>query len=170
MKKGRIRKMAAGIMCVMWLITCAGCGKTQENTGKSVDLSALKETMLQADTTLPKMNLSTSEDKNAELNFSALTDLEYSRVDQYFYAYAKEGTAQEIAVIALKDAGDAADFMEALQKHVDNRIGTLQEYSPEQVEMAQNAVITREGSYVTLIICEKSGLVQKAFKEAFEAE
>ena len=89
-----------------------------------------------ADTTLPELKTVTSEDKNAELNFTALSDLDYNLVDSYFYSYAQDGDVQEIAVIALKEEGDVAEMMETLEKHVENRIGTFQEYTPEKVELA----------------------------------
>lgn len=145
----------------------AGCGQKSEKNIEQIDMKKLQETMLAADETLPKMQVSSSNDENADLNFSSLSDMDYSRIASYFYAYAKSGTAQEIAVIQLKDPKDEAILMQSIQKHVDNRIKTLQEYNPEQVNMAKNAVITRKSGYVTLIISEKNGLVQNAFDSFF---
>ena len=56
--------------------------------------------------------------------------------------------------------------MESLHDHVENRIGKLREYSPDKVEMAEDAVITNEGRYVVFIIAEKSGMIQNTFKES----
>lgn len=144
-----------------------GCGKKNEINVTQIDMKKLQETMLAADETLPKMQISSSNDENADINFTSLSDMDYNRIAGYFYAYAKGGTAQEIAVIQLKDSKDEAILMQSLQKHVDSRIKTLQEYNPEQVAMAQNAVITRKSGCVTLIISEKNGLVQNAFEDFF---
>lgn len=146
-------------------LSIVGCGKKNEKTLEQIDMKKLQETMLAADETLPKMKISSSDDDNADLNFSSLSDIDYNRIASYFYAYAKDGTAQEIAVIQLKNPKDEAVLMQSLQKHVDNRIKTLQEYNPEQVTMAEKAVITRKSGCVTLIISEKNGLIQNAFED-----
>lgn len=148
----------------------AACG-SKNNTGdtdQAILMPDLQEIMLAADTTLPNMTKISSEDEQAELNFTYLSDLSYDLIDSYFYAYAEDGTAEEIAVILLKDKNDAASMMQSLHEHVTQRQGTFQEYAPEQVSMTENAVVTREGAYIALIICEKNGLVQKAFQSCFE--
>ena len=152
-------------MIVLLCFSLSGCGNNKETTVQQIDIDKLQETMLAADETLPKMQVSNSKDENADLNFSSLSDMDYNRIADYFYAYAKNGTAEEIAVIQLKDSKDEAILMQSLQKHVDSRIKTLQEYNPEQVTMAEKAVITRKSDCVTLIISEKNGLVQKAFED-----
>lgn len=166
-KMGKMRKMRrimTGVLSLVLVLCMMGCGKTEE-TGKQVDLQTLQEKMLGADTTLPEMKVIKSGEEQDELNFTTLTDIEYERVAAYFYACSKKGSAEEIFVIQMKDKSDAADFLSSLNERVEKRIGTLQQYSPEQVEMAENAVVVREGNYVALIISEKCGLVQQVFKE-----
>ena len=97
-------------------------------------------------------------------------DLDYGKVEAYFYAFADAGTAEEIAVVKLKDKSDAAAMMESLHKHVEARQGTFEEYDPEQVPLTQDAVVLREGRYVTLIVSKKNGLVQKEFQKFFETD
>ena len=43
----------------------------------------------------------------------------------------------------------------------------MSEYAPDQVELVEKAVVTNQGAYVTMIVSEKNGLVQKEFKDAF---
>lgn len=166
----RFLKITAVCLCTALLVCAAGCGKQDpaldDGADKSsVDLDELRETMLAADTTLPEMKLSTSGDEKAELNFTVFSDFDYERVQSYFYAYAAEGGPQEIAVVELKDAGDAAALMRTLQEHIELRKGALGEYAPDQLAMVEHAVIKQYGSCVTMIICEKSGLVQQAISE-----
>ncbi len=156
------------MMSVVMSFGIWGCGKKQEAQTRKISIKTLQETMLQADTTLPEMEITGSEEEDGELNFTALCDFEYKDVESYFYAFAKDGTPEEIAVIGLQDSNDAAMCMNSLKKHLENRKGTLQEYSPESVDLVENAIITRKGNYVTLIVSEKNGLVQEAFKEALK--
>lgn len=157
-------------VCVFLLSAgIAGCGseKIVQDNGMVVDLQALQESMLAADTTLPEMKVATSEDEQAELNFSAFSDLQYDRVHSYFYAYAADGGSQEIAVVQLKDAGDAAALMNTLKDHLEDRRGALTAYAPDQLPLVDHAVVKQKGRCVAMIISEKSGLVQQAF-EAYE--
>ena len=59
-------------------------------------------------------------------------------------------------------------MMESLHTHVEKRQGTFAEYAPDQVALAEKAVVTREGAYIALIVSSKNGLVQKAFQSCFE--
>ncbi len=165
MRKHRIGKMLALLLVCSSLVSCGGKETKEQPT---VDMHQLKNELLASDTTLPEMKTVTSEDENAELNFTSLSDMDYSLVDSYFYSYAQDGDVQEVAVIALKEEGDAAEAMESLHTHVENRIGKLREYSPDKVELAESAVITNEGRYVVFIIAEKSGMIQNAFKDSIE--
>lgn len=163
-----VKKYVTILLTAILCISVVGCGKEQKKEEKAVDMKKLQEVVVAADTTLPELKTVTSEDKNAELNFTALSDLDYNLVDSYFYSYAQDGDVQEIAVVALKEEGDVAEMMDTLEKHVENRIGTFQEYTPEKVELAEKAVITSEGRYVLFVIAEKSGLIQNAFKDSFK--
>lgn len=156
------------LAAMLTMVSACGTQDTAEQNEKNIPVLQLQETMLAADTTLPKMTKVSSDDDQAELNFTYLTDLSYDMVDSYFYAYATEGTAEEIAVIKLKDKSNVSSMMEAMHEHIAQRQGTFQEYAPEQVGMTEKAVVTREGSYVALIISSKNGMVQKAFQASFE--
>ena len=155
------------LVCVLLLTAgMAGCGgeETMQENGAAVDMQALRESMLAADTTLPKMKVATSDDEQAELNFSAFSDFAYDRVQSYFYAYAADGGSQEIAVVQLKDAGDAAALMNTMKDHLEDRRGALVAYAPDQLPLVDHAVIKQKGHCVAMIISEKSGLVQQAFE------
>ncbi len=152
---------------MLTMVSACGTG-TSSSSDVTVSMSELQEVMLSADTTLPEMTKISSENEQADLNFSYLSDLSYDLVDSYFYAYAANGTAEEIAVIKLKDKSDASSMMQSIHDHIETRQGTFQEYDPEQAVMTEKAVVTREGNYIALIISSKNGLVQKAFENSFQ--
>ncbi len=172
-KGGMIFNMKKYISCVLltamltMAAACTGPG-SGDAPDTSVSMSRLEETMLSADTTLPEMTKVSSEDEQADLNFTYLSDLDYDLVDAYFYAYATEGTAEEIAVIRLKDKSDVSSMMQSIHEHIKNRQGTFQEYDPGQAVLTEKAVVTRQGNYIAMIISPKNGLVQKAFEASFQ--
>ena len=160
------RKWTAFVCVLLLTAGLAGCGgeKTARENETAVDMKALQESMLAADTTLPEMKVVTGSDEQAELNFSAFSDFDYDRVQDYFYAYAADGGSQEIVVVELKDAGDAAALMNTIQSHLEDRRGALTAYAPDQLPLVDHAVVKQKGRLVTMIISEKSGLVQQAFE------
>ena len=169
----RNAKRAAGLMlAALMLLACLGCGgdAAADADEPDVDLEVLLQAMMEVDTTLPEMVTRSSSEPEAKDNFSYLSDLDYGKVEAYFYAFADAGTAEEIAVVKLKDKTDAAAMMESLHKHVEARQGTFEEYDPEQVPLTQDAVVLREGRYVTLIVSKKNGLVQKEFQKFFQTD
>lgn len=158
------------ILCMIAVVMLTACGSGDTGEAQAVckyDLQTLGDRMVSVDTTLPAMKTVSSEQDNAELKFTALSDLDYELVDGFYYAYAEDGSAPEIAVICLKKSTDAAKLMESLKKHLSDRTGTMSEYAPDQVELVEKAVVTNQGAYVTMIVSEKNGLVQKEFKDAF---
>ena len=103
--------------------------------------------------------------EDAEDLFSYISDMDYTKVDKFFVSYSKEGNADEIAVIAVKDEADAADAEKSLKAHVQDRINVFTQYAPDQVKKAEKAEIFTSGKYAVLIICDKQADVKKAFTE-----
>lgn len=156
-------------LAALALLCACGCSKGADPGEPQIDLAELHRAMLDADTTLPEMAVRSSEDADAEDSFFYLSDLDYGKVEAYCYAYAEAGTAEEIAVVKLKDGNDAARMMESLHDHIAQRQGTFREYDPEQLPLTEKAVVIREGRYVALIVSRKSGLVQNEFRAFFTA-
>lgn len=167
-----VKRAVCLILAALMMISVCGCTSSSgpDPDEPSVDLELMVQAMMDVDTTLPEMVTRSSGDDDAKDSFFYLSDLDYSKVEEYFYAFADAGTAEEIAVVKLKDRSDAAAMMESLHKHVEARRGTFEEYDPEQVPLTQNAVVIREGRYVTLIVSQKNGLAQKEFQKFFQAD
>lgn len=164
-----IKKTLCLALAAVLLLGCAACGP-KEDDGPDLDPAEVLQAMMAVDTTLPDMVTKSSEDGEAKDNFFYLSNLDYGKVEAYCYAFADAGTAEEMAVVKLKDKADAAALMESLHRHVEARQGTFEEYDPEQVPLTEGAVITSEGRYVALIVSKKNGLAQSEFKKFFQAQ
>ena len=168
MKFTRIKKGTALFMILLaGAFLIMACGKKEESAGKDISMEELEEKLLAADSTLPEMAVARGSDQDAEVTFAYLCGFDYDRVEDFFYAYADQGTAHEISVIRLKDPMDAALVMKGLKAHVESRLGTMENYSPDQVSMVEDHILLREGPYVALIICQKAGSVRSAFESFF---
>ncbi len=163
-----IKKIIPAVLVFAALL--CGCGSNGGSAESKVDLKAVFEAACAADTTLPEMTTVSSDADDAELNFTLLCDFEYDRVDSYYYAYATDGSAPEVAVVRVKESGDAAALMSKIKNHVADRRGAMESYSPEQVEAVDKYVLVREGDAILYAIGEKNGLAAEAFKKALGVE
>ena len=155
----------AGALGAM-LLMLAACGAPAE--GRGTDPVALGETLLQQGQDLPAMSVVTSQDEDGEGLFPYLSDLAYDKVEGYYFAYAAGGTAEEIAVIRLKDSADGAQARASLERHLEDRLGIFRVYDPEQVPAVEDARILVEGEMVAMLICPNSGELEQTFRQAGE--
>lgn len=102
----KIKKGICLVSVLTLLIACAGCG-SGKNAQNTVSMYDLRTAMEAADPDLPEMLNASSTEKDAEDNFSHISDMEYKKVDSYFVSYSSDGhKADEIVVIAVKDKAD----------------------------------------------------------------
>ena len=132
---------------------------------RDIDMKLMKEKMLTADSEIPEMSCVYGSDANASDLFAYLAAYDYKNVEDYFFAYAAGGTAEEVAVVKLKRSKDAQELKKALEKHVKSRTAQFETYDPEQVDLAKSAKIEIAGNYVALITCKNQKEVKKAFTD-----
>lgn len=149
------------------MITC-GCGSAPAE--ETVSMYDLRVAMEAADESLPSMLNASSVEEDAESNFKHISDLDYSKVDSYFLSYSEEGLADEIAVVAVKDAADVKEAKESLEAHREDRHKLLEQYEPEEVKRIDDGVIFTSGRYAVLIICNDTGAVKAAFEKFVSGE
>lgn len=152
------------------VLLCAGCARpetpteTEPDAAPMVSLYDLRRAMLDAQPGLPDMTAVSSSDENAGELFAYLSDLDYEKVEGYFLAYASDGkTANEFAVVCLKDPADLPALEASLKAHVQGRVNLYKSYAPELVQQASEAEIVPEGRYAALIMCEDRAAVKEAF-------
>lgn len=166
----KVSKILTGLLCVTLLMTgLCGCGKKEAPEAK-VDMSKLKEAMMAADDSLPEMKSIDSSQEGAKELFSSLSDTDYDKVQDYFFCYAAEGTASEFAVIFVKDAEDVPEMEKSLRDHIESRILTYQNYSPEQVETAEKALVFSNGNYVAYVMHESPSYIKASFEKMMDAD
>lgn len=159
------RRIVTAAMAAVLLLLSA-CGGPQ--SGQGTDPIALGKSLTEQAEGLPVMSVMSSDDERGEELFPYLSDLDYDKTDGYYFAYAKDGTAEEIAVIRLKDAGDAAEAKASLERHVETRLGMFRVYGPDQAPLVEDARISTAGSLVALVICGDADAVVAAFQQAAE--
>ena len=158
-----MKKIISVMLALVVLLQC-GCGGTK--TSDTVSMYDLRQTMEAADKSLPEMLNASSADENAADQFAYISDLDYDKVDSFFLSYAKEGTADEIAVVAVKDVNDIDEAKQSLETHRQNRRKLLDQYEPEEVKRIDDGLDFAKDQDAVLIICDDASAVKAAFEKA----
>lgn len=144
-----------------------GCGKKEAPQAR-VDMERLEEAMMAADDTLPEMKSISSRQEDGEELFSALSDVDYDKVQDYFFCYAAEGTASEFAVIFVKEEEDVSEVEQSLRDHIESRKLSYQNYAPDQVEVAEKALVFSNGNYVAYVMHKSPSYIKAAFEKMMD--
>ena len=176
-KKPRLMLLVQLCLLMLASMMLAGCGAGRlSNSGKGgrevsqedveTSIEKIYSDISAVDSSFPEMVVHTSKDDQAELNFSAASDADYSKVSGYYHAYSKEGLAYELLIVRVKDVNDLAEVMDTIKKHAESRIGTMEAYSPDQVALAKSYYMTHQGSYIGFFISDKAELDGNTFLES----
>lgn len=160
--------LLAGCMALGMFTGCGKEEKEKKTVCSNVDIVQLQKDMLSTRDELPEMTTISSQDENAEELFATLSDMEYDKIQDYFYSYASDGKASEVAVVFLKDKADVDTMVENLKEFKESRKKTYENYAPDQVEIAEQAVVFAKGNFVCYIMNEKFSHIKATFEKAME--
>ena len=159
-----------GYFLSAFVLLFSACGKN--NTTKLVSMYDLRVAMEAADDSLPEMtNINSSEDGAKDQFAKYVCEVDYDKVAGFFVSYAVEGgLADEIVVVAVKDASDVKEVKELLEKHKQDRYHLLEQYEPKEVKRVSDGLVFTDGNYAVLIICDRADAVKKAFSDVVHKE
>lgn len=169
MKVMKSTKRTVIVLMCMAVLGLTACGQKTEAEGK-LDLPTLKDEMLAADKSLPEMKCVSSFEDGGEEYFAYLSDVRYDKIQDYFYAYAAAGTAQEVAVIHVRDEKDIKEVEKSIKDHVKSRILTFENYAPDQVATMEKALVFHKDQYVILISSPEPSYLKAALEKALASE
>jgi hypothetical protein len=153
------------ILVVILTLSLVSCG---QSAAPAVDVAALCDEMLSADS-FPEMLNIRSGDSREERGFSAISDMDYEKVEAFSLYYAADGTSYELAVICLKDAADMKALEKSLDAHIHTRVEQYRSYDATQVMRAENAVVAVSGRCAALIMCDEPSAVKAVFDRAVQS-
>ncbi len=146
------------------------CGKKEAVPEAKVDMTELMEKMLGTQDDLPEMSTVSSKDEKGEELFASLSDVEYDKIQDYFFSYGKNGEASEIAVVFVKSKDDVKEVERSLKEHRESKVTSYQNYAPENITIAESAVVITKGNYVAFIMNEEFSFIKAQFESAMESE
>lgn len=163
-----MRKTAGPLLLLATLSTLllCSCQQPAPSTDSAVSMSDLQKTMLAADASLPEMLSVDSSTGDAARLFTYVSELPYDKVKSFFLSYSATAKADEVAVVMVKNAGDAEAAAATLRTHVQKRIQLFEQYEPDEAARAEKAQVFTQEQYAVLIISENAQAIKTAFENA----
>lgn len=152
-----------------------GDGSEEKNTpedGKDMDLKGLMEAMLGAADNLPSLLHADPAVDKAEIYFASLSTVDYSLIKDFIYESSTDTSnpAPELAIIRVKDEGDAKDVEVSLREHIKSRVSMFENYAGQiderQMPMLNSCEIFSKDDCVVFIVAENAKEVKEAFNKA----
>ena len=168
MKSAAGTKIIAGVMLLVLILTLSACGP--KSGKKDVSMFDLQKAMIAA-ADFKEMNYVSSSDDGAGDLFTYLSDMDYSKVEQFFLSYAKDGkgNADEVAVVRVKTKADLDEAVKSLENHLQKRIQLYRTYDPTQSEKIEKGIVFSQDDLAILIVSDDNAAVKSACIEYLNA-
>lgn len=163
-----MKRVFAAMAALLLMASFAGCSPKEEGGDSPAVEPKVSEVMasVQKEITFPEMAEQTVND----LAVYGYDELSTEDVEEVAYAIASSGlTAEEVMVLKLKDESKAASVKEMMVKRRDSIAATAQDYTPEQMDIINNAVIETKGKYCFFAITSDNKKAKQIFEDSFQA-
>lgn len=159
MRNRFIKRGIAMILIAGTVLATCSCGnkkEEKEDVGKYTS-TEIVEKVVSGMNNLPEMKTIKSGDTSADKKFNTLCDVDYGKVEDFTYEYAKDSSkADEVVVIRMKSKSDMAIVKKALEERTEKRVGYFNTYDPSLVPVVEAAQISIKDNYVLYIIGEQA--------------
>lgn len=156
----RVISMLLALCCVFALCACGGDEKTADVGAKDLVAAAQQATGFKEADVLFGADDSTFADR-----FFYYYGIEFNTVRDCAMAYSSESKAYEISVLVAADGTDIDTLTDALETHRQMQKSAYELYSPESVEMLDNAQIFSMGDYAVLVVADDSAAIADKIRE-----
>lgn len=154
------------VVCVVSIIFVS-CNKDSTEDFK-FSTEDLMKTVTDSITDLPAMTTVNKSSDNASQLFSYLSSIDYDKIHDFTFSYASDNTAEEIAIICVKDSDDVDTIEKDLNKRLESRKATFATYDEGEVAKFKSATVVTKNNYVMLIIGTQAQNGKYSFNKAFE--
>lgn len=172
-----MKKITALIMAVLMMLSLCACGGKDDSGDKAAkvkkgDITAkqLVEATLQQ-TGFDKADLIYSmEDENFSARFEYFYGIDVSLVSDATIACSSSSQADEISILKAAKGTDINELTAALENRCVIQKASYELYSPESVDMLNNALIFTVDKYAVLIVSDRNDELKSALEAIIDGE
>ena len=159
-----MKKITALLLAVLCMLSVCACNN---DGGKTADVSAKDLIAATLNSAKPENadTLCGSDDQSLKNKFYYFYGIETSAVRDYAIAYSSAAKSDEISVLVAAKGTDMKTLTDALEGRREMQRQTFELYSPESVEMLENAVIFTQGDYAVMIVAKDPAATESKLKE-----
>lgn len=147
-------------VCLLSLCACGGDGKKIDISAKDLTAAALQSTGLEGTD-----RFAAADDESFANRFYYYYGIETDKVRDYAIAYSSASRPEEISVLVAADGVDVKVLTDALDARRRMLVSSFELYSPESVEMLNNAIIFTEGDCAVMIVAPDPASVRDKMQE-----
>ena len=153
-----MKKWIALVLAALMALPFAGCSGEKKTPATADIMSSIR-----SEIEFPEMVEKTVDDLPG-YGYDLSTD----DVTQMSYIIASSGlTAEEVFIVEAKDEATAAKIEEMMKTRRDQIADTAADYTPDQMDEINKAVILTKGSYAFFAITGDNAKAKKLFEAAF---
>ncbi|MBP3339500.1 MAG: DUF4358 domain-containing protein [Lachnospiraceae bacterium] len=116
----------------------------------------------------PDMTTVTSADEGSKNVFLIFSEVDFDKVEDFVFSYSTKGLADEIIVVHTKDSADATSVKKDLEKRLQSRKATFEEYNPEEGKKFEGAVVLTQDNCIVLLIGNQAQNGKYEFNKMFD--
>ncbi|QEK12431.1 DUF4358 domain-containing protein [Crassaminicella thermophila] len=163
-----MKKSLSVAIIVLVIISLVGCGKQEPNVAvKEIMMNIEKE--IESVSSLAKLNLTNQELSEFDKQVIASYGINLEDVEEGIIRYPMINlSAEEVAVIKVKDPSKASVIKEGFEKHVQQQLKAFENYVPKNYEIVKNHILKVEGKYIFLAISEDAEKMEEIFDNALK--
>ncbi|MDE6209260.1 MAG: DUF4358 domain-containing protein [Lachnospiraceae bacterium] len=154
-------------LMVIGILSLTACGDKEESEGKYTS-KEIYDKVSASITDMPEMTVVDNTTDEGKDSFTYVTDLEQDKIKDFVFAYSKDGKADEVVVIQLKNSEDLKKVQADLEERLETRRNTFSIYDAEEGSKFQGATVVKNGNYLMLIIGNQAQNGKYAFNDMFK--
>lgn len=144
-------KVVATLLAVMFILTSCGSG-AKEITATTGEIFADIQSQVELPVTF----------KNSADNILAYYSIDTTLLDEFTFVEAEDAVKVDtIVLMKVKEEADIENVKTSLASIIDQKKDTMNNYLPEQYDIACNAILENNGNFIYLVISKDVGKIQE---------
>lgn len=156
-----VNKIVMVVILTIVLSTLSACSNPNSQNAKMPSVQEIGDKISQSVDLSEMIQL---DDKKVQ----KLYDINPDELDEYWiYISASNISAQEIAVIKVKESSSIESIKDKLSERIEKQSISFKDYLPEEYHLLENHILKTKGNYILLVVSKDADIVEDIFDKSF---